>query len=270
VQQAVSGVDSLPQKERWPALRSGLGQALPGCRCDELDAYGLKRLIVAEQRAGTMALGSLPLSFVRDARCGASMPLRSMQKLLGQIENFDQEFAGAWREDELSFDKVVTNERLLNYFCDALPGETLAALQRERATVFWKLPGGACQGWSFEPLSPGAPMGTWRRRDSVSGSGEPLAFHYWQGAEQIRVYGPVMNTNSKATDKTRWACETEYEMKSVDATSVTLSRGSWFFSRQSCQQAPAGSALVSSCVADRAGGVAEPALEPTPTEPSSP
>jgi hypothetical protein len=263
IEQAVVSVEGVSSKERWPNLKQALSRALPGCACDELEASSLKQLIVAEQRAGTMALGSMPLSFIRDQRCGASMPLRSMQKLLRQIEGFDQEFSGEWREEELSFDKVVTNERLLNYFCDALPGETLAALQRDHSTVYWKLPGGQCQGWQFDPLSPGAPMGTWRRVSEAGGAGPELSFHYWQGAEQIRVYGPTPSPDSKPTDQTRWDCETEYQMKAVDETSVRLTGGHWFFSHEACRNAPPRATLASSCVVQRALGTL-PAQEGEP------
>jgi len=266
VEEALATVDGVPEEQRWPRLKAALTTAFEACDCDELDAPALKQLVIAEQRAGTMALGSLPLGFMRDERCGASMPLRSMQKLLKQIESFDQEFAGKWQEDELSFDKVVTNERLLNYFCDALPGETLAALQRARASVYWKLPNGECQAWRFEPLSLGAPMGTWRRVTEEPEASTELAFHYWQGAEQIRVFGPVPSPDSKATDRTRWACETEYEMKAVDETSIRLTGGRWFFTHKACQKAKVSSALSSSCVVKRALGEIMPEPEPAAGE----
>jgi hypothetical protein len=262
VEEALEAVEGVSEEKRWPLLKAALSTAFEACDCDELDAPALKQLVIAEQRAGTMALGSLPLGFMRDERCGASMPLRSMQKLLKQIESFDEEFAGQWQEDELSFDKVVTNERLLNYFCDALPGETLAALQRARASVYWKLPNGECQAWRFAPLSLGAPMGTWRRVEKEPEVSTGLAFHYWQGAEQIRVFGPVPSSDSKPTDRTRWDCETEYEMKAVDEASILLTGGRWFFEREACQKAPVRSALGSSCVVKRALG--EAPLEPDP------
>src|SRR5690606_7176230 len=130
---AVASVEGKPQDRRWPELRSALLDAVPRCDCRELDAESLKQLVVAEQRAGTMQLATLPASFLRDVRCGASRPLRSVQKLIRQIEAFDQEFSGSFGRDEVRFEEVVTNERLLNVFCDALPGETLASLQRARA-----------------------------------------------------------------------------------------------------------------------------------------
>jgi hypothetical protein len=67
---------------------------------------------------------------MRDERCGATMPLRSVQRLLEQVEAFDADYAGRYKDDALRFETVVTNDRLLVQFCDALPGETLAALQK--------------------------------------------------------------------------------------------------------------------------------------------
>src|SRR5690606_19041393 len=119
---------------------------------------------------------------------------------------FDAEFSGDWQRDALAFDRVITDERLLNYFCDALPGETLAALAKERATLYWRSSqDAACQAWTFEPLSPGAPMGTWRRR-ATSDRVQELTLHYWQGAEEIRMYGPG-HEQSKPTDEHSWPCE---------------------------------------------------------------
>jgi hypothetical protein len=104
------------------------------------------------------------------------MPLRSLARLLEQIEEFDAEFAGRYGDDAIRFETVVTNDRLLVQFCDALPGETLAALEKSRRTVWMRLASGACEGFTFEPLSPGAPMGTLRRTQPASAA--PLAFHY--------------------------------------------------------------------------------------------
>ncbi len=265
IQQAVESVATMPENERWPRLRAALLEAVRSCACDTMQTASLEHLVVAEQRAGSMAFGSIPLSFIRDARCGASMPLRSIAKLLRQIEDFDAEFAGDWQSDALAFDRVVTNERLLNYFCDALPGETLAALQREGATLYWRVAAnGPCQGWTFKPLSTGAPMGTWRRQSSRELPG-PLALHYWQGAEEIRVYGPA-SPRSKATDRTRWPCDQNFEMKAVDEHSVTLAEGHWYFSKEACQSAPASEALFGGCVARAASGlVEEPEGEGPPT-----
>jgi hypothetical protein len=208
--------------------------------------------VAAEQRAGAMAFGSLPISFLRDERCGASMPLRSIQKLLKQVEAFDAEFAGNWQEDALAFDRVLTDERLLNYFCDALPGETLASLQRARASVYWRVaPGAPCEAWQFEPLSPGTPMGNWKRRHPSSAP--PLALHYWQGSEEIRVYGP-QTQGSRATDERSWACNQNLKMTGVDAHGITLEKGRWYFSEATCNAGNASEALVPGCVGQLLAG----------------
>src|SRR5690606_12577970 len=222
VAHAVASVEGKPHDRRWPALRGALLEAVPRCACGELDATSLKQVVVAEQRAGTMTLATLPASFLRDVRCEASMPLRSVQKLLRQIEDFDQEFAGSFGRDEVRFEDVVTNERLLNVFCNALPGETLASVQRAHAHVYFRPSDGSpCEPWQFEPLSPGAPMGTWRRV-----SGAPLAFHYWQAAEAIRLFGPVPDgAPSKPTDTGPWSCDETKKLVGVDATSVALEQG---------------------------------------------
>ncbi|HEY8943343.1 MAG TPA: hypothetical protein VIM73_03730, partial [Polyangiaceae bacterium] len=197
----------------WSARRTALLEALPRCDCGELDTASLEAIVVAEQRAESAGLGALPASFLRDPRCGASMPSRSLGKLVKQIESFDEEFSGSIQQDAVKFEQVLGNERLLNYFCDALPGETLAAQQRARATLYWRVPGSnTCQAWRFEPLSPGAPMGTWRRA-GTPGAPE-LAFHYWQAAEEIKLFGPV-TAESKPTDSRDWECQERFRMVGV-------------------------------------------------------
>jgi hypothetical protein len=252
VARAVASVRELGAGERWPALQNALISALPACSCDTLDTASLRLVLAAEQRAGTMTLGSMPLTFLRDARCGASMPKRSVEKLLRQVEDFETEFAGDWQKDALAFDEVVTDDRLLVYFCDALPGETLASLQRARATLHWRVAASEpCQAWHFEPLSPGAPMGTWKR----SGNGEELSFHYWQAAEEIRLFGPAeTRPASVPTDERKWACDENHRMLGIDARSIELEAGRWFFSERACNDAPAASSRLSGCVGDRAAG----------------
>jgi hypothetical protein len=220
-------------KRRWPALRAALLDAVPKCRCGDLDTVQLERLLSAEQRAGASTLGLLPLGFLRDVRCGASMPLRSIGKLVLQMERFDREFAGQFGKDAVEFNDVLAHERLLGYFCEALPGETLAAEQRKRATLYLRRGGEACEGWRFEPLSPGAPMGTFRR---LSG-GPPLSVHYWQAAEEIKLFGPVPEPATKPTDQHDWACQTTQRLISVDARSVQLESGFWFFDEAACRNA---------------------------------
>ena len=246
VTDAVSAVAASGPAQRWPALRGALLAAFPRCDCTELDSHNLEQLLLAEQRAGNATLAALPLGFLRDARCGASMPLRSMQKLSTQIEEFDREFSGQIQEDAIRFEQVISDERLLNTFCNALPGETLAAFAKARAALYWRLPGGVCEAWRFEPLSPGAPMGTWRRQGDA-----PLAYHYWQAAEEVRLFGPLSaEDKTLPTDRREWSCDHEQRLIGVDARSIQLEQGRWFFSEAACRAAPESDALTG-CSSER-------------------
>lgn len=236
---AVANAGAFPTRNRWPQLQERLAAALPTCDCADLDTDGLRTLIVAEQRAGTVSLGAIPATFLGDNRCGASMPMRSVGKLLGQLERFDAEFAGAYEEKEIAFDEVLTNERLLVYFCDALPGETLASLELRRETLFWRVPGNgtkSCEPWRFAPLAPGSPMGTWQRvTDDPS---RALSLHYRQSAEEIRLFGPVPNSKSKPTDAGPWSCEQTYQLTGIDEHSIHYEGGGrWFYDAASCEAA---------------------------------
>ncbi len=260
LERAVASVSNLDARQRWPALRAALSEAAPRCACTELDTRGLEPLIAAEQRAGASALGLVPAGFLRDERCGASMPLRSVGKLVQQLERFDREFAGEFREDAVEFNDVLANERLLNFFCGALPGETLAARARERATIYFKRAAGVCEGWRFEPLSPGAPMGTLER---VAGSdASSLSVHYWQGAEEIRLFGPVLEASSKPTDPKQWACDQNAKLESVDAHSVGFEAGRWYFDEASCQKAPASELPLPGCFSGLGSAPPPPAAAP--------
>jgi hypothetical protein len=221
---------------RWAALKGALREAIPRCECGKVDTVRLLAVVSAEQQAGAGAMGFVPASFLRDERCGASMPLRSMQKLMRQLEQFDAEFAGTIQQDAFEFGNVVTDDRLRVYFCNALPGETLAAKERARAKLYLRVAGdGACEPWQFEPLSLGSPMGTLRR----SGSGAPLAFHYWQAAEELRVYGPVDPASpSKPTDHRDWACEETHRLTGIDDDAIELSDVRWYFDEAACRKAP--------------------------------
>lgn len=246
--QAVERADQAPERERWPLLRDGALAALPSCACDSLSGPSLRALLAADQRAGTASLAALPLSFVRDERCNASMPLRSVGRLLEQIEKFDEEYAGKWQDDTLRFEQIVTNDRLLVQFCDALPGETLAALERAKRSVYFRAPWReGCDAWSFEPLAPGAPMGTARRGPRGSGS----TFHYWQAAEEISLFGPLTpGAASKPTDEREWPCKTTYKLTGIDGDAITLESGRWFFTEAACRAAPASTA-VGGCVTEQ-------------------
>lgn len=264
---AVDGVAAGDPSQRWPALRAALLQALPQCQCSQLDAAELRELMLAEQRAGAAAVGAVPFGFMRDERCGASFGLTPLQSVVSDIEAFDEKFAGAYASEALSFDQVVTNDRLLNYLCQALPGETLAALQRERSTFYWKVPGfKSCQAWRFEPAAPGSPMGTWRRQ--AEHGQLPLAMHYWQGAEDIRLYGPVPDGTSRPTDERSWSCDQDFRMRAVDAQSIVLETGRWFFDEEACEQANVEQATFPGCVMALAGGPSDPTHPAPPTFPA--
>jgi hypothetical protein len=110
-------------------------------------------------------------------------------------------------------------------------------------------------------------MGTWRRQDSEAGA--PLAIHYWQGAEEIRLFGPVPSADSKPTDDRAWACDQEFVMRGIDASSIELEHGRWYFERDTCQKASDEQAAFPGCIAALAGGPPErppavPATFPAP------
>jgi hypothetical protein len=229
---SASILETDPQK-RWPALRGALEKALPACECKSLDTASLRLLISAEQRAGAASLGWVPLSFLRDERCDATMPLRAIKKLVGQIEAFDEEFSAGVDRDALRFGDVVENDRLRVYFCDPLPGEELAAKARTRSTLYFRPPGSeTCQSWAFEPLALGTPLGTMRRAGT-----NPLAFHYWQAAEEIRVFGPIdPAAPTKPTDSRTWPCDETLHLTGVDSSSIQLDAGRWFYGEAACRR----------------------------------
>jgi hypothetical protein len=257
---SVQSVEGLGAGDRWPALKRSLSDTVPRCPCAWLDTAGLSVLLLAEQRAGTAALGALPLAYARDERCGATMPLRAVQRLLEQIEAFDADYAGRFSDDALRFETVVTNDRLLVQFCDALPGETLAALEKAKRTLWIRSASGSCEGFTFEPLSPGAPMGTLRR--TAPAGGAPLAFHYWQAAEELGVFGPLpQGGGTKPTDQREWACRTNYKLTGIETDYVALETGRWFFAESACRSAPA-EAVATGCLAEPAGATPPAASTP--------
>jgi hypothetical protein len=194
------------------------------------------------------------------------MPLRSMRKLIKQVEQFDAEFAGSWQKDALAFGDVVTDARLLVYFCSALPGETLAQKERDRATLYLRAPGSTtCEAWKFEPLAPGAPMGTWRR--ATAPSRPAAAFHYWQAAEEIRVFGPVDAASpSKPTDQRDWACEQTHRLTGIDDHYIQLDSGRWYFDDAACRRGDADVPTAPPCTkpADSAPSTAPTGSVPGP------
>lgn len=254
---AVSSVAAEPEATRWSTLRQRMLDAVPRCACDDIDPDGLRQLLVAEQRAGAVALGSVTANYLRDVRCRASMPLRSVQQVLGDVEDFDAEFSGRWTETELTFDDVITDERLLNALCMAMPGDVLESVQREYETIYVR-PSGAeqCQGYRFEPIARGAPFGTLRHA-SPSGN---VAYHYRQGGNEIRIFGPVPDDNSRPTDAGPWHCDVNLKMSAVDASSVHIEGGGRFYLNEAaCGASPDPAALLPGCV-----------LDPTAKAPSPP
>lgn len=88
-------------------------------------------------------------------------------------------------------------------------------------------------------------MGTWRRR--APSSSPSLALHYWQGSEEIRVYGPQLE-NSKPTDEKHWECNQNLKMTDVDANGIRLEAGRWYFTERACNAGDANESLVPGCV----------------------
>jgi hypothetical protein len=251
--ESVSSLRANGEEPRWPSLQTRLAAALPRCECQKLDTASLRQLVAAEQRAGSAAIAWLPIAFLRDERCDASMPLRSVQKLVRQMEEFDAEFAGGWQKDALRFDEVVNNDRLGVQFCDALPGETLAAKQRSRATLYLRVPGSErCDSVRFEPIAKGSPLGTLHR---VSASRPALAFHYSQAAEEIRVFGPAdPASGTKPTESRKWPCDETFRLVGVDRDSIQLERGRWYYTQDGCDRATGGT-MEGGCVAATFAGV---------------
>lgn len=232
IDEAVRAVSSSSGAQRWPRLREQMLRAIPRCDCGQLDAEGLRHLLSAEQRAGSLSLGSIDVTFLRDLRCRASMPLLPVQEVLREIEAFDAEFSAQWQAEALHFQDELSAERLKNYLCVASPGETLAMLQRDAATVYWKV-GGECQEWRFLPLQRGAPMGTLQRVDAASA----FSVHYWQAVEDIRLYGPAAKTGLP-TDAGPWQCSEEFRLQRVEQDWIELDNGlRWYFEAAQCQKA---------------------------------
>ncbi len=264
IDDAVRAVSGLTGPQRWPVLKERMLHAIPQCDCTQLDAEGLRHLLSAEQRAGSLGVGSVDVSFLRDLRCRARMPLRPVQEVLKEIEEFDTEFTGEWQAEALHFQDEVSEERLRNYVCVASAGDTLAVLQRDSATVYWKV-GHECQAWRFLPLQRGAPMGTLQR---LNGAGD-LAVHYWQAVEDIRLYGPASD-GGLPTDAGPWQCSEESRLQHVEQDWVELDNGvRWYFDAASCEQAAAthpraGTCALSDFAKDTASGTNPDAPAPAP------
>jgi hypothetical protein len=76
---------------------------------------------------------------------------------------------------------------------------------------------------------------------------------YWQGAEEIRLYGPVTEA-AKPTDERSWTCNQDFQMRGIDSQSIELGAGRWFFSESACKAASEDQAAFPGCIAALAGG----------------
>jgi hypothetical protein len=255
---ALSNVTDTAPAARWKSLRAALIDTLPECDCHDVDPRIMRDLLVAERSGGAVGLGSLPLDFIRDERCGASLGLSPLQNVVKDIQHFDEKYSNVQQGDELVFESVLTRDKLIAYVCQALPGETLAALQREGRTFFWRVPGvDQCQAWRFEPVEPGSPVGIWRQQPADGKA--PVAVHYVQGAEEIRLSGPISPESPGSGEAHDWACTQDFHMRGVDQNSIELEEGRWYFDAEACQRAQPEAAEFPGCIAALASGVEEPA-----------
>lgn len=250
VDAAATAHQSEPEGTRWAGLKRAMIAAVPKCQCSDIDPDGLRSLLVAEQRAGNVALGSMTAGFLRDVRCRASMPLRTVQQVLGDVENFEAEFSGNWDESGVRFEEVVTNERLLNYLCTAMPGELFESISAEFATVYirhTKAP--RCQAYRLEPVARGAVFGTFRAANPASGNPYP-SFHYRLGGNDLRVYGPLSSDDSRPTDDGPWSCNKDIKLSGSDARFIEVEGGGrLYFDEPSCQ-AGGDASTLDSCAFD--------------------
>ena len=265
--QAVQSVNGTPPQERWLRLRPAVSSVLARCDCQTLDGEGLIRLLHAERRAGDVAFGSVTGNFLRDVRCRASIPLQSSGQVLRDIVRFDQEFSGDWEQDELVFSTVVTDERLLNYLCPAMPGEVLEAEARAVRSIYLKSDSGTCQEWAIEPIARGAPLGTFR-----SVKDERLAFHYRIGGNQVQILGPANSAAESITSGGPWQCNEMVHLNDVTSTYLGLTGGGrWFFERAACRRSDAQGAAFSGCLSEVLNGrTPKPLAQRNDVEPLAP
>jgi hypothetical protein len=262
VNAAVAAQSSLPDATRWPALKRSMLEAVPRCACSDINPDGLRNLLVAEQRAGNVALGSMPAAFLKDVRCKASMPLRTVQQVLADVENFEVEFSGSWDETGVRFEEVVTNERLLNYLCSAMPGELFESVSAEFATVYLKTAKEPrCRAYRLEPVARGAVFGTLRAQAAAPGAPDG-SYHYRLGGNDLRVFGPLPSASSRATDEGPWACNEDVKLSNSDATSIVVEGGGRFYFTRAACDAASSDALFPGCVFDP---TLTPAVAPPPS-----
>lgn len=252
-----------PEGTRWASLKRAMLDAVPRCACSELDPDGLRQLLVAEQRAGNVALGSMPADFLKDIRCSASMPLRTVQQVLDDVEKFEAEFSGTWDETGVRFDEVVTNERLLNYLCTAMPGEVFEYVSAHFATVYVRhAKSPKCHAYRLEPVARGAVFGSLRSLETSPDA--PGSFHYRLGGNDLRVYGPTPTPQSHPTDDGPWTCNKDLKLTHVDSGALdTEGGGRIYFTKQACAAAAATQAF-SGCPFDPTLSAALPETSPTP------
>lgn len=270
VNAAAAAHQSASESTRWASLKRAMLDAVPRCACSDIDPDGLRQLLVAEQRAGNVALGSMPAGFLKDIRCSASMPLRTVQQVIQDVEKFEAEFSGTWDETGVRFDEVVTNERLLNYLCTAMPGEVFEYVSAHFATVYVrhaKAP--QCQAYRLEPVARGAVFGSLRPLATTAET--PHSFHYRLGGNDLRVYGPTPSSQSRPTDDGPWTCNKDLKLTSVDSRGLDIEGGGRIYlSEEACVAAPATLAL-SGCPFDPTLSVALPDTSPaTPSSEAAP
>lgn len=277
VDRAAAGQAQTPEATRWPALKRAMIEAVPRCACSDINPDGLRNLLVAEQRAGNVALGSMPAAFLKDTRCKASMPLRTVQQVLGDVENFEAEFSGSWDETGVRFEEVVTNERLLNYLCSAMPGELFESVSAEFTTVYVKTAKAPqCRGYRLEPVARGAVFGTFRATSSPATSspatsGAPdTSYHYRLGGNDLRVFGPLPTADSRATDEGPWACNKDLKLSDSDAVSIAVEGGGrFYFTANACEHGGPDGVFPSCAFDPTLTPVTAPPLPPEPASPEA-
>lgn len=259
IDQAVKALENEPTASRFAKLKAALLRAVPQCPCSDIDPDGLRLLVAAEQRAGNVALGSSTANFLRDARCRASMPLRSVQQILTDVERFEDEFSGNWDATGVTFEQVVTDERLLNYLCNAMPGELFESASADFSSLFVRtLNAPECREFRLEPVARGAVFGTLRAVNNPSQS-----FHFRLGGNDLRLFGPLPTAESRPTDPGPWACDKNHKLSASDSSYLQIeSGGRLYFTRQACEQARMHEAVPSTCAFDPS---LVPALPEAPT-----
>lgn len=264
IDSAVAALANEPEASRFGKLKTSLLSAVPQCQCADIDPDGLRQLVVAEQRAGNVALGSSPADFLRDVRCRASMPLRSVQQVLTDIERFEDEFSGNWDATGVTFEQVVTNDRLFNYLCGAMPGELFETLSADFASLFVRTPNApTCREFRLEPVAKGAVFGTLRGVENAAHS-----FHFRLGGNDLRLFGPLPSPESRPTDVGPWACDKEHKLSASDSSYLQVeSGGRLFFTREACEQSKLPEATLSTCAFDPN---LVPPVAPTPTDGTAP